>query len=119
MSDPKPAPPPSNLVRLWMPLYPGDYLRDTIGLNNAQHGAYLRSIMAYWVKGESLTADELREICGREINRIHRFFVFEGGRYHHKRIDYELERAREQRLKSRIKALKGVQARLKKDSTPP
>lgn len=97
-----------------MPLYPGDYLRDTIGLTKAQHGAYLLAIMAYWVKGESLTPQELREICGREVNRIHRFFVLENDRYHHKRIDFELEKSREMMESARRKAMKGVLAKVEK-----
>lgn len=49
-----------NKTPVWMPLYIGDYLGDTIGLSNSEHGAYLLSMMAYWRKGESLTPPELK-----------------------------------------------------------
>lgn len=84
-----------------MPLYIGDYLSDTIGLTNSQHGAYLLSMMAYWRKGESLTCSELKAACGKDFTRVALFYTSDGGRWHHKRIDLELENARQ-----RIKAAK-------------
>ena len=94
-----------------MPLSVGDYMGATIGLTRSQHGAYLLSMMQYWDKGEALTAGELREACGTDIDRVSRFFVMEGGRWHHKRIDAELAAAAESFLKRRNKAMKMVAAR--------
>ena len=103
---------------IWMPLYVRDYTADTIGLTLAEHGAYLLSLMAYWMKGESLTAVELRAICGKEIDRVSKFFVMEGHRWHHKRVDEELKRARQRREIARLKAQKSVEARRKKGLLP-
>lgn len=98
-------------ISKWMPLYIGDYLANTIGLTHSQHGAYLLSIFKYWQKGESLTSDELREVAGREVNRVAQFYVWEGNRWHHKRIDQELERARKNVLAKAERGKKGAQAR--------
>jgi uncharacterized protein YdaU (DUF1376 family) len=45
--------------RAWMPLYVGDYLRDTRDLNTLQHGAYLLLIMHYW-QHDALPSDDAR-----------------------------------------------------------
>ena len=98
-------------ISKWMPLYIGDYMADTIGLTHAQHGAYFLSMMAYWKKGESLTSGELREICGREINRVCQYFTWEGTRWHHKRIDRELAKARAIFNSMSVRGQKGAAAR--------
>lgn len=95
-------------------MFIGDYLANTIGLTNSQHGAYLLSIFKYWQNGESLTSSELREVCGREIDRVAQFYVWEGNRWHHKRIDHELAEAHKRIESARAKAMKGVQARREK-----
>ena len=102
-----------------MPLYVGDYMSDTIGMTNREHGAYLLSLMAYWKKGESLTAQELRDICGTDIDRVSRFFIMEGGRWHHKRVDIELGLARERLERYRDKSAKMVNARRQLGQLPP
>lgn len=98
-------------VKAWMPLYCGDYLRDTVDLTHAEHGAYLLTMMAYWANGESLPDRKFRAICGKEFARVSEFYVKCDGRWHHKRIDEELGKAREMQRVAREKALKGVEAR--------
>jgi uncharacterized protein YdaU (DUF1376 family) len=97
-----------------LPFYCGDYLRDTVGLTNAQHGAYLLSIIKYWNKGEALTAHEIRESCGRQSGRVIKFYVLDGGKYHHKRIDCELAKAAANEKAAYAKAVAAAKARWKK-----
>lgn len=103
--------PPSNAVRIWMPIFIGDYLADTIGMSNAQHGAYFLSMMAYWRKGESLTTRELRSATRKEFTRVSLFFSLVGDRWHHKRLDAELDKARENSQRMKDIAAKSVAKR--------
>ena len=82
----------------WMPLYIADYLKDTIHLSAAEHGAYMLLIMRYWQDG-GLPADE------RLIARFSRLSPAEwaesrdilaplfGPDWSHPRIDEELAKA--------------------------
>lgn len=85
------------MTRSWMPIYWGDYLRDTTHLTTLQHGAYLLLIGHYWSQG-SLPNDEqqlanITKMTSKEWranrNVLQRFFL---GDWRHKRIDAEIER---------------------------
>lgn len=89
------------MSRPWMPLYVGNYLADTAGLNAEEHGAYLLLIMHYWAHGP-LPDDDARlariAACTsarwRAVRRtIERFFKIAHGKWKHKRIEVEIERA--------------------------
>jgi uncharacterized protein YdaU (DUF1376 family) len=91
--------------RVWMPLYVGDYLRDTRDLSTLQHGAYLLLIMHYWQHAALPTDDaRLAAIAGLTVAQWRRIrepvqAKFSEG-WKHKRIEAELlkiERAIEQR----------------------
>lgn len=85
----------------WMPLYIGDYLKDTTRLSTEQHGAYLLLIMDYWINGSLPDEDAALAYVTRlqpaawKKNRpvISSFFNIEAGRWHHKRIDEERAKA--------------------------
>jgi uncharacterized protein YdaU (DUF1376 family) len=88
-----------------MPLYVGDYLRDTRDLSTLQHGAYLLLIMHYWQHAALPTDDaRLAAIAGLTVAQWRRIrepvqAKFSEG-WKHKRIEAELfkiERAIEQR----------------------
>lgn len=89
---------------MWMPLYIGDYLGDTLGLSRSEHGSYMLLIMAYWKNGGPLQTDDeqLREIAkcppaewARTRGLMLRFFKESNGHWTHKRIDEELQKARD------------------------
>ena len=98
-------------VKVWFAFYPGDYLKDTMDLTRAEHGTYLLTMLAYYSNGESLEDRKFRIICAREFERVSQFYQLEGGRWHHKRIDAELKRARENKEKVRLASQMGVEAR--------
>lgn len=105
-------------IDMWMPFYPGDYLRDTVDLTRAEHGTYLLTMIAYWTNGESLPDRKFRAICGKEYERVMEFYVECDGRWHHKRIDMELRLARERVKAAAEKARKMVEARRKAGQLP-
>ena len=39
---------------IWMPVYIGDYLRDTQDLSAEEHGVYFLLLMHYWQKNEQI-----------------------------------------------------------------
>jgi uncharacterized protein YdaU (DUF1376 family) len=81
----------------FMPMYWGDYWRDTTHLSDAEHVSYLRLISHYWQHG-SLPDDDVRlaRIAGRskaewdEIKQMLQAF-FEHG-WKHSRIERELKK---------------------------
>lgn len=85
----------------WMPMYWGDYLRDTGHLGTIEHGAYLLLIGHYWVTGKPLPDDDyqLRHIAKvsghnwKKIrNIIENLFEIKDGYWFHARIEGELKR---------------------------
>lgn len=87
----------------WMPLYWGDYAKDTGHLGAAQHGAYLLLLKHYWVTGQSLPDDDAqlwRIACADSLAHWRRlkpvvlaFFERRDGRLHHDRVEKELASA--------------------------
>lgn len=86
-----------------MPLYTGDYTRDTQHLSCSEHGIYVKLLMHCWDQKGPAPLDE-RKLCGivnarssDEIEALRRvlneFFVaMVDGHYNH-RIQREIERA--------------------------
>ena len=85
------------MPRAWMPMYWGDFLRDTRHLSKMQRDSYMMLIAHYWTAG-SLPDDDVQLAritdCTPEEWQADRpivqAFFYEG--WHHKRIDAELIR---------------------------
>jgi uncharacterized protein YdaU (DUF1376 family) len=109
----------SKQTDLWMPVYIGDYLRDTQRLTTEQHGAYYLLLLDYWTNGP-LPADDA-VLCS--ISRLkpvrfrkHKgvllsFFTIEGGKLRHKRADAEKAKAEQHANRRSEKATKAAEAR--------
>lgn len=97
---------------IWMPLYIGDYLKDTQHLVAETHGAYLLLVMHYWTKRGPLPDDDryLANVARLSESQwqTHRqtlceFFAIANGKWTHARIDEEIALAtanKEKRSKS-------------------
>ncbi|GEM_PF-3294887 len=86
----------------FMPIYWGDYLKDTGHLSAAEHGAYLLLIGHYWTTGKPLPSnlETVRRIARMErdeweVSRdtVMAFFDLDGDAYRHGRIDAEMAKA--------------------------
>jgi uncharacterized protein YdaU (DUF1376 family) len=91
--------------RPMMPMWWGDYLRDTMGFEAPEHGAYLMLIAAYWSTGKPLPDDDdylykASRSGSRKKWKILRpkvevYFSVMEGEWRHIRVDSELLRASE------------------------
>ena len=87
----------------WMPIYWGDYAKDTGHLSAVHHGAYLMLLKHYWVTGAPLPADDAqlwRIACADSLAHWRKikgvvlaFFEEEDGMLRHGRVDHELANA--------------------------
>lgn len=82
----------------YMPLYIGDYIRDTRHLTTEQHGAYLLLLMAMWTAGGELKNDEgkLARTAGMSLAKWRKigsdvmdFFTVSGSHITQKRLKTE------------------------------
>jgi uncharacterized protein YdaU (DUF1376 family) len=109
----------------WMPIFWGDYLRDTGHLSAAEHGAYLMLIAHYWTTGKGLPADDgqlarIARMSKKEWAKarpvVSAFFKVTADGWLHKRIEQEIENAQE-RVERRSKAgKKGAETRWNTDA---
>lgn len=100
------------MARPWMPIYVGDYVRDTTHLSTVQHGAYILLILHYWTRGELPDDDQqLANITRLSLDQwqshrpILQKFFYDG--WKHKRIETELRRSVEKADKARLAGEKG------------
>ncbi|BCZ75893.1 hypothetical protein [Acetobacter phage phiAX1] len=115
---------------VWMPIYIGDYLADTMRLSTVQHGAYFLLMMEYWRQGPlPHDADELCAVARTDRKTwdkaiwpvLKRFFSLEeDGFLHQKRADAERAHAEDKRIKRTAAAhAKHQKDACKKDANAP
>lgn len=110
----------------WMPLFIGDYKKDTGRLTRDQHGGYMLLIMEYWNTGPLQDDDqELAAIALADAKawkalrpKLERFFIIADGVWRHKRIDAELSRWSERKVKFIERAKAAAAARWGEDGAP-
>ncbi len=109
--------------KIWMPLYIGDYLKDTRRLSTLEHGAYLLLIMEYWQQGGLPDDDaQLARIAGLSLSEwrsvrptLSSFFT---NGWNHERIERELAQAKDKQDKAREAALRRWKNRPPNPPTP-
>lgn len=111
----------------YLPLYVGDYLKDTGHLTTEEHGAYFLILMRMWSAGGALPNDEARlaRLAGVSVKKwrpiwasLSEFFLIEEGQVSHKRIAAELEKAKGLREKRAAAGAKGGAAKPLKNHGP-
>jgi len=91
----------ANDTTAYMPLWVGDYLADTQHLTTTEHGIYLLLIMHYWRNGP-IPTDKRKCMRISGVTRysscatiLEEFFTETSGKWHHKRIDKELQKIKD------------------------
>lgn len=107
-------------VDAWMPIYWGDYLKDTLNLGPTEHGVYFLLMGHYWSSGRPLPDDDyqlknIAKISPHKWKKIRpiigKFFTQKNGEWHHARIDEELRKAAENQARRTDQARKAAHAR--------
>jgi uncharacterized protein YdaU (DUF1376 family) len=111
---------------IWMPLYWGDYLKNTGHLSTLEHGAYLLLIGHYWGSGRPLPDDDavlarivrLNRPAWRKVRpAIEPFFDCRDGLWHHRRIERELKEAAANKARRVDSARGAASARWSRDAS--
>jgi uncharacterized protein YdaU (DUF1376 family) len=113
---------------IWMPVFIGDHLAETMHLNAAQHGGYFLLLMAAWRAGGSLPDSDARlaaiarmSPAEWEQNRdtLAAFFTVADGAWRHESLTDEYERATNNKQKHSASGSKGAAKRWQTDGPSP
>ncbi len=112
----------------WMPIYWGDYLKDTGHLGASEHGAYLLMIGHYWCTGLPLPGNDdlLAKITRQPLRNwkamrptLEAFFEIDEAGWHHHRVEEEMASAIERKGKAQARAEHAARTRWAKDKHAP
>jgi uncharacterized protein YdaU (DUF1376 family) len=99
---------------IFIPIYLGDYLRDTGDLTTEEHGAYFLILLHMWTADGKLPVARLGQISRLPPERwesawetLRRFFVVDGSTATQKRLTRELGNAQARRETSRVNGARG------------
>lgn len=113
-------------VDVYMPLYLGDYARDTGDLTAEEHGAYLLIMMAMWAAGGSIPVARLAAFSKVPPRRwpavwetIKRFFLVTGDMVSQGRLLRELVAANNRRAAARGNGIQGGRPKTHQDNNLP
>jgi uncharacterized protein YdaU (DUF1376 family) len=105
----------------WMPIYWGDYFKDTLHLNTEEHGAYMLLIGYYWCNGKiPRNLDLIKNVTRtseKKLINVMKFFRIEGMYYIHDRIEKELATAAENQDRQRKRTEAASKARWQQKET--
>jgi uncharacterized protein YdaU (DUF1376 family) len=111
---------------IWMPVYIGDYLADTMHLSTEQHGAYLLLLFHLWRRG-ILPDDDvvLAQVTGLDLHAwssdravLGEFFEIREGLWHHGRVERERLRVAAKQRSNSNKAKIAARGRWGKPGLP-
>jgi uncharacterized protein YdaU (DUF1376 family) len=111
---------------IWMPVFIGDYLADTMHLTTEQHGAYLLLLFHLWRRGSPRDDDAvLAKISGLGDHawKLHRpvlaeFFRIHDGLWQHGRVEKEKARVAATKQSMSNKAKSAASSRWRKSDAP-
>jgi uncharacterized protein YdaU (DUF1376 family) len=113
---------------IWMPVFIGDHLAETMHLNAAQHGGYFLLLMAAWKAGGSLPDDDTRLATiarmaetewAQNRSTLAAFFTVADGMWRHESLTDEYERATDNKQKRSVSGSKGAAKRWQTDGPSP
>jgi len=99
---------------IWMPIFIGDYLKDTRHLSTEEHGAYILILIEMWTKEGRLPVSTLHRVAlmteekfKKIWENISPFFTKINGGITQKRLKKELALSKKRRKASKLNGLKG------------
>lgn len=94
----------SDTTDIWMPLYIGEYLADTMHLSAEENGAYLLLMMHYWrhgaIKNDATVIQQIARIKPSRVSKeivltVSKFFEEKNGYLYHRKLDNQIIKAKE------------------------